>query len=90
MAVENSRTFLDSPLFPPSSREKRHTTAMLFYWQSGDDASAQVCREKLLAIPDMLEEVRRSTDPLGWKIADQPQLTLPEEYLDILEKLRRG
>lgn len=25
MAVENSRTFLDSPLFPPSSREKRHT-----------------------------------------------------------------
>lgn len=65
-------------------------TAMLFYWQSGDDASAQVCREKLLAIPDMLEEVRRSTDPLGWKIADQPQLTLPEEYLDILEKLRRG
>ena len=25
LAVENSRTFLDSPLFPPSSREKRHT-----------------------------------------------------------------
>lgn len=58
--------------------------AMLLYEQNGDTASAEVCREKMQSIPLMLDTVRQSTDPIAWKIADQPQLELPAEYQKIL------
>lgn len=54
------------------------------YTQAGDTASADVCREELRSIPAMLEAVKNGTSALGWKIADQPELDLPEEYLWIL------
>lgn len=63
--------------------------AMLAYQQSGDSGSVQVCRDRLLQIPDEMAAVRDSTDPLGWQIADQPQLTLPEEYQDVLNSLSK-
>lgn len=34
----------------------------------------------IISVPEMLAQVESNTDPLAWKIADRPQLTLPEEY----------
>ena len=62
---------------------------MTLYLRSGDRDSARICAEKLGHIPDMLESVRQTTDPLAWKIADTPQLELPEEYMQLLEEIQR-
>ncbi len=64
-------------------------TAMTLYLRGGDRDSARICAEKLRHIPDMLESVRQTTDPLAWKIADTPQLELPEEYMQLLEEIQR-
>lgn len=61
--------------------------ALQAYAQAGDTASAQVCRDRLLQIPEQMAQVLESTDPLGWRIADQPQLALPESYQAALDSL---
>ena len=65
---------------------------MLYYGaslfiQNADNGSAQICINEMLNIPVSLEEVRSSTSDLGWKIDDQPELDLPQEYLDIIGSL---
>lgn len=63
------------------------------YWaldqflQMGDLQSAAQCREKLLQIPGMMEEVSRRTSPLAWKTGDDPTLELPAEYQEVLQIL---
>lgn len=57
------------------------------YTANGDMASADYCRERLLEIPDMLEEVLEQTSPLAWRIHDKPELELPAEYLMALSEL---
>lgn len=58
------------------------------YSSMGDNASAAVCIERLREIPVMMEEVLEGTDQYAWEIKDKPELTLPEEYRDALEKLQ--
>ena len=50
------------------------------YEQIGDFASAETCREKILRIPDMLEQVKANTSPIAWKIQHTPELDLPKKY----------
>lgn len=54
------------------------------YEQAGDKESAEFCRQKLLEIPEMMEEVLDETDELAYKIKDKPDLVLPEEYQEML------
>lgn len=58
------------------------------YLENSDPDSAEVCREQMLGIPDMLDEVLNETDPLAYQIQDKPELELPEEYRVILDVLR--
>lgn len=50
------------------------------YLQAGMSDSAEICRQEIISVPEMLAQVESNTDPLAWKIADRPQLTLPEAY----------
>ncbi len=63
-------------------------TGMELYTQAGDTASAEICREKLLEIPGMLEKVLEESDPLAWKIDEKPELELPEKYLELLQQIK--
>lgn len=58
------------------------------YLQNGDIASAEVCRQKLLTIPDRMAEVLKETSPRAWRITDKPDLSLPIEYTAFLDTLR--
>lgn len=57
------------------------------YVQSGDIESAEYCRQRLLAIPDMISQVLDGTSPQAWKITDKPELTLPDEVLESIGSL---
>ena len=59
------------------------------YESNGDSYSADYCAMALLDIPEMLREVEESTDSIGWKIYDKPDLTLPVEYQEKLNTLDR-
>lgn len=50
------------------------------YTRAGDPVSADHCRRELLTIPQMLNSTLERTSPLGWRIDDRPELTLPPEY----------
>ena len=57
---------------------------MTLYQQAGMTDSAQTCRQCLLEIPTLLEQVKEKTSSLAWKIADRPELeptALLQEYL---------
>ncbi|MBE6724355.1 MAG: O-antigen ligase family protein [Ruminococcaceae bacterium] len=54
--------------------------ALSLYRQAGDKVSESWCLDRLAAISERLREVKETTSPLAWKIADQPKLDLPEEY----------
>ena len=58
------------------------------YMENNDPSSAEVCREELLKIPNMLEEVLSETDSLAYQIQDKPELELPEEYQEVLRSLK--
>ena len=55
--------------------------------QRGDEEQAARCREKLRALPQIMREVQESSSSLAWKIDDRPDLTLPEEALDYIDRL---
>jgi|GEM_PF-133659 len=57
------------------------------YMKSGDADSAEFCRQKLLAVPDMLSALEKDTDKLAWKITDKPQFSLPEAETEVLRQL---
>ena len=61
--------------------------AMQLYLAAGDTESAQVCREKLLNIPNMLKTVEERSSPLAYQIQHKPELTLPEKYQTLLGDL---
>lgn len=54
------------------------------YTENGDRDSASICAEQMQEIPNMLEEVKKETDPLAYRITDKPELELPDEYMEIL------
>lgn len=57
------------------------------YIENDDPDSASICRDQLLKIPNMIEEVLNETDPLAYRIHDKPELEMPKEYKDILRLL---
>jgi hypothetical protein len=57
------------------------------YTANGDTASADYCRQRLLDIPQAMEQVLDDTSALGWRIVDQPDLTLPESYQQAVAQL---
>ena len=61
--------------------------AMQMFSAQGDAQSAQSCRNKLLAIPNMLAHVEENTDPLAWRLQHKPELTLPTPYEELLAAL---
>lgn len=63
-------------------------TAMQLYLRSGDTASAETCRKRLLQIPNMMEAVSRKTHALAGMTGDDSTLVLPPEYAEILESLK--
>ena len=58
------------------------------YTENNDLNSAEVCRERMIEIPDMLQNVLDKTDPLAYRIQDKPELELPEEYEQILRSMK--
>lgn len=57
------------------------------YEASGDSASAGICVQQIKEIPNMLARVLEKTNAYAWVIRDKPDLTLPDEYQEILEGL---
>ena len=55
------------------------------YQQAGDGQSLQYCAQQAAQIPNRLQAVKEKTSPLAWKIADKPQLELPEGYEELLQ-----
>ena len=58
--------------------------------KQGDAPRAALYAKRLLEIPDLLDSVKARTSPLAWKIQDQPELELPEEYAAYLNSLQRS
>lgn len=58
--------------------------------KQGDAPRAALYAKRLLEIPDLLDSVKARTSPLAWKIQDQPELDLPEEYAAYLNSLQRS
>ncbi len=63
---------------------------MELYTQSGMSESAQYCRQCLLEIPTLLEQVEEKTSPLAWRIADQPELEPSPALQECLMQAQQG
>lgn len=63
---------------------------MYQYYKAGDINSAEVCRHKLLEIPLLLSETQASTSAIAEFLGDQPDLTLPREYSDLVDSLQKS
>lgn len=59
---------------------QRLAVGVQLYTQTGDSTSARICIEEIISIQAMLDELAAKTDPLAWKLADKPQLTMSQEY----------
>lgn len=55
------------------------------YSEAGDAESAAVCLSEIQGIQIMLDDVEAQTDPLAWRLADTPELEMPESYREFLE-----
>lgn len=49
--------------------------------QAGGSAGTALCREKLKALPGIMQAVEDGSSNLAWKIDDKPAVTLPDEAL---------
>ncbi len=58
------------------------------YSNANDFNSADVCKEELIKITEMLEDVKGKTNDLAWKIQDKPELELPAEYVKLIEEYK--
>ena len=58
------------------------------YTEAGDSVSAEFCRARLLEVPNMIEAVLADTDPIAWRVADKPQLTLPQKYAELINSMQ--
>ena len=65
-------------------------SAMQTYLEAGDSVSAAYCANRLLEIPGMLEEAAKTLDPMDVQTIDKQVLTLPEDYLTLLEVLKEN
>lgn len=58
------------------------------YLEAGMTKSAAYCRDRLLEIPDMLQQIKEDSSPLAWRIYEKPALELSEEMQRQLQWLR--
>ena len=58
------------------------------YMKQNDTASAEICVERMENVFDTLEKVKEKTSDIAWKIRDVPQLTLPYEYEENLDRAK--
>lgn len=58
------------------------------YDQSGMGQSAEYCNQFISSIPEMLQNMKKRTSELAWRIADTPQLDLTEVMQKILEEVK--
>lgn len=54
------------------------------YMQAGDQESADICNSEIAWIQEALNDMENQTSSLARKIADQPQLQMPDEYYDYI------
>lgn len=59
------------------------------YRTEGDKDSAGICVQRAKEVPELLEQLKKRTSWLGWKIDDMPQVELPWEYQQMVEKMER-
>ena len=62
-------------------------TALQLYIQAGDMTSANYCYEKMLSIPQTLADLNREVPSFARKIGSYQELSLPEEYMTVLNQL---
>ena len=55
------------------------------YINANDYSSAEYCIKEAKKVERLLENKKKETSSLAWKIQDKPQLDLPEEYKEILD-----
>lgn len=58
------------------------------YLLAGDQESAEYCLERAEEIAGMLKALEKNTSKLGWKIKDQPEVSISQEEYDLLEEMR--
>jgi hypothetical protein len=57
------------------------------YTANGDTASAEYCRQRIEGVPAAMAQVLEDTSALGWKIVDQPSLSLPPSYQQLVAQM---
>lgn len=57
------------------------------YVKAGDMASANVCKNELISVPDMIQSALDSVSPLGNSISYKVILKLSDEIVEIIEQL---
>ncbi len=50
----------------------------------GERKAASKYREELLQVPQMVQKVKKQTDPLAWKIKDKPSFEIPREDAELI------
>ena len=60
------------------------------YVRSGDQESAVYCLNKLLEIPEWMQEVTAGTDPLAFQTGNNSEVVLPEQYQRLLTELAKA
>lgn len=60
------------------------------YSEQKEWESAKMCLQRAEAVPRMLDETKKKTSELGWKIKDKPKLTLSKEYLELIEQMKEA
>ena len=62
--------------------------AVEYYSEKNDVKIAKVYVNQILELPDRLEDMKKRTSELGWRIKDQPELVLPKEVEDYISNLQ--
>lgn len=62
--------------------------AYQYYCFVGDYQSAEICKQRILEIPELLSDVADSSSSIAARLSDQPEMKLPEKYLMIIEELQ--
>lgn len=61
---------------------------LIRYMQMGDPGSAEICRDKLLAIPKWMQKVSDSTHPLARLTTVDTQMALPHTYQMLIHEIQ--
>lgn len=60
------------------------------YINNNDVESAKICLDRMKEVPDILSEVEKQTSDIAWKIKDKPDLTMPDEYDELIKSMEEA